>query len=151
MRVLKKIYSLIFFIPYIIFFRAKCSVAGILCFFCFWFLFFCYRHRFQIFRLSLAARRGARWTLGAPLWAPFDASRLTPPSGPPLEPGRPLAVLPTTPGNCEIEGESQKKKNSQGKKNITINENIIQQKHEYPYNTNFWCNQFVVVGCCKPY
>ena len=107
-------------------------------FFCLgWVFFFVdFRHRFQIYRGSSAARRGARRALGAPLRAPFGASRLSPPSAPPLGPGGLLAVPPTTPGKFETDGESQKKNISQEKKNITKNENMIQRKHQYPYNIN---------------
>ena len=43
-------------------------------------------------------------------------------------------VPPTIPGKFKTDGESQKKNISLEKKNITKNENIIQRKHQYPYN-----------------
>ena len=67
----------------------------------------------------------ARWrALGPPLRAPFGASRLTPPSAPPLGPGGLLAVPPTTTGKIETDGESQKKNTQpRQKKYSPTNEN----------------------------
>ena len=69
--------------------------------------------------------RVSRRALGAPLRAPFGASRLTPPSAPPLGPG----------GTPERDFQIFKLTKYQLKKqNITKNEFIIQRKHRYPYN-----------------
>ena len=52
--------------------------------------------------------------------------------------GEEPAGPPTTPSKFETDSESQKKNISQEKKNITKNENIIQRKHQYPYNIGYW-------------
>ena len=59
-------------------------------------------------------------------------SASAPASAPALGPSR---IPNRTPTKLETNGESQKKYQLR-KKNITKNENIIQRKYQYPYNTN---------------
>ena len=103
--------------------------------------FFGFRHRFQVYRGSSAARRGARRARGAERRAERGAKRRTEPGAEPRGPGGLLAVPPTTPGKLETDGESQQKKIlSQDKKNTHQQTKIlIQRKHQYAYDIVFFC------------
>ena len=87
--------------------------------------FFGFRHQFQVYRESSAARRGARRARGAERRAERGAKRRTEPGAEPRGPGGLLAVPTTTPGKFETDGESQQKKIlSQDKKKYSpTNEN----------------------------